>query len=229
MPAAARAEWGEPGPPARASVRAPEADPVKLPFLWWLWFYRNAISPLDGPRCGMWPTCSAYATQAVRAHGPLFGGFLAADRLLHEGSARPPEYEIVERYGRRWVHDPVEANDRLFRRGERARPREEPALPARRTGEPLSLAALADPALAREAARRFLDEDRPWDAVTELRRAAFLAEELGGEPAAASSDLAEAGWIALGAGARLDAPDAFLDADLLFDAARTQAVRARGR
>jgi len=45
--------------------------------------YRLAISPLLGPgKCRFHPTCSAYATGAVRVHGVLKGLLLAAWRLL---------------------------------------------------------------------------------------------------------------------------------------------------
>ena len=47
-------------------------------------FYRAVISPVDGDRCDMAPTCSLYAGQALRAHGAFMGIILTADRLLHE-------------------------------------------------------------------------------------------------------------------------------------------------
>jgi uncharacterized protein len=43
--------------------------------------YRRGISPLLGPRCRYLPTCSAYAAQALAAHGALRGGWLAARRV----------------------------------------------------------------------------------------------------------------------------------------------------
>ena len=43
--------------------------------------YRYAISPLLGPRCRFFPSCSEYALQALQRHGPLAGGWLAAARL----------------------------------------------------------------------------------------------------------------------------------------------------
>ena len=36
-------------------------------------FYQYAISPLFGPRCKYYPSCSEYTVQAIREHGPLKG------------------------------------------------------------------------------------------------------------------------------------------------------------
>ncbi|WP_404832951.1 membrane protein insertion efficiency factor YidD [Alcaligenes nematophilus] len=44
--------------------------------------YQLFISPLLGPRCRFYPTCSQYATQALQVHGPLKGTWLAARRLV---------------------------------------------------------------------------------------------------------------------------------------------------
>jgi len=44
--------------------------------------YRRLISPLLGPRCRYYPTCSAYAEQAVRELGPFRGTILAGWRVL---------------------------------------------------------------------------------------------------------------------------------------------------
>ncbi|MEO7744993.1 MAG: membrane protein insertion efficiency factor YidD [Actinomycetota bacterium] len=43
--------------------------------------YQVAISPLLGQRCRFYPSCSAYAVQALQAHGALRGSWLAARRL----------------------------------------------------------------------------------------------------------------------------------------------------
>ncbi len=45
-------------------------------------FYRNYISPLKPPSCRFTPTCSAYALEALRKHGPWKGTWLALRRLL---------------------------------------------------------------------------------------------------------------------------------------------------
>lgn len=44
--------------------------------------YQIGVSPLLGPRCRFYPSCSAYAVQAVTAHGAGRGSYLAVRRLL---------------------------------------------------------------------------------------------------------------------------------------------------
>jgi uncharacterized protein len=44
--------------------------------------YRLLLKPWLGNACRFEPTCSAYALQALRQHGALAGGSLAAGRLL---------------------------------------------------------------------------------------------------------------------------------------------------
>ncbi len=45
-------------------------------------FYQKCISPLTPPSCRFTPTCSQYAVQALRRHGPLKGLWLALKRIL---------------------------------------------------------------------------------------------------------------------------------------------------
>jgi putative membrane protein insertion efficiency factor len=45
-------------------------------------FYQVCISPLKPPCCRFTPTCSAYAIQALRKHGPIKGSLLAIWRIL---------------------------------------------------------------------------------------------------------------------------------------------------
>ncbi len=51
-------------------------------FLLPLHLYRRVISPLLGPRCRYYPTCSQYAVDAVREYGLIRGGVLAGWRVL---------------------------------------------------------------------------------------------------------------------------------------------------
>ncbi len=44
--------------------------------------YQHVLSPLLGPRCRFYPSCSAYAVEAITVRGPLVGPWLAGRRLL---------------------------------------------------------------------------------------------------------------------------------------------------
>ena len=45
-------------------------------------FYRRFISPLFPPCCRYYPSCSAYALDALEKHGALKGSVLAAARII---------------------------------------------------------------------------------------------------------------------------------------------------
>ncbi len=45
-------------------------------------FYQKGISPLTGPTCRFYPTCSHYGYEAVKKHGALKGGILLCFRIL---------------------------------------------------------------------------------------------------------------------------------------------------
>jgi putative membrane protein insertion efficiency factor len=51
-------------------------------FLWTIRGYQLAISPLLGPRCRFYPSCSCYAHTAIERYGVLRGAWLGAKRLL---------------------------------------------------------------------------------------------------------------------------------------------------
>lgn len=44
-------------------------------------FYQRCISPYLPRTCRYWPSCSAYAVEAVQVHGAWRGGILAAKRI----------------------------------------------------------------------------------------------------------------------------------------------------
>jgi uncharacterized protein len=56
--------------------------------------YQWTIRPVIGAHCRFWPSCSDYAIDALRRHGAVRGGALAARRVLrcnpwHEGGWDP--------------------------------------------------------------------------------------------------------------------------------------------
>jgi putative membrane protein insertion efficiency factor len=44
--------------------------------------YQRTLSPLLGPRCRFYPSCSHYAIEAIERHGAARGTWLAAKRLV---------------------------------------------------------------------------------------------------------------------------------------------------
>ncbi|GAA1873410.1 hypothetical protein GCM10009836_63020 [Pseudonocardia ailaonensis] len=57
-------------------------------------FYQRFISPALPPTCRFYPSCSAYALEAVQVHGAAKGTWLAVRRLLrchpwHPGGVDP--------------------------------------------------------------------------------------------------------------------------------------------
>ncbi|WP_346620814.1 membrane protein insertion efficiency factor YidD [Blastococcus montanus] len=76
------------------SATAARRSPVARVLLRALGFYSRAISPAFPPRCRFYPTCSAYAAEAVARHGAGRGSWLALVRLLkcapwHPGGVDP--------------------------------------------------------------------------------------------------------------------------------------------
>lgn len=57
--------------------------------------YRYTISPLLGPRCRFWPSCSTYALEAIQLHGPWRGVWLAMCRLLKCHPWHPGGIDLV--------------------------------------------------------------------------------------------------------------------------------------
>jgi uncharacterized protein len=44
--------------------------------------YRYCVSPMLGPNCRFYPSCSCYAEEALERHGALKGSYLTIRRLL---------------------------------------------------------------------------------------------------------------------------------------------------
>lgn len=61
--------------------------------------YRYVISPMLGPRCRFYPSCSEYAIEAIERHGAGTGVWLSVKRVSkchpwHEGGVDPVPEDI---------------------------------------------------------------------------------------------------------------------------------------
>ncbi|HEY7858664.1 MAG TPA: membrane protein insertion efficiency factor YidD [Candidatus Nanopelagicales bacterium] len=63
-----------------AVLRIPGLVIVRL-LLLLLWLYQNLVSPMRGPTCRYYPSCSSYAVGALRRHGAAKGTALAVARV----------------------------------------------------------------------------------------------------------------------------------------------------
>lgn len=72
--------------------------------------FQKYVSPVDGDRCGLYPSCSNYALQALDKHGLLMGLVMTFDRLLRESDELRLSRPILSD-GTLLFDDPVSAND----------------------------------------------------------------------------------------------------------------------
>ena len=70
-------------------------SPVRRALLAAIGFYSRAISPALPPRCRFYPTCSAYAAEAIETHGALRGTGLALRRLAKCAPWHPGGFDPV--------------------------------------------------------------------------------------------------------------------------------------
>jgi putative membrane protein insertion efficiency factor len=66
--------------------------------------YQLTVSPLLGPRCRFYPSCSQYALDAVASHGSLRGSLMALRRVLrchpwHAGGYDPVPSHLHSSHG----------------------------------------------------------------------------------------------------------------------------------
>jgi len=57
--------------------------------------YQYAISPFLGRSCRYFPSCSAYAVEAVEKHGAIKGGWLSVKRVSRCHPWHPGGYDPV--------------------------------------------------------------------------------------------------------------------------------------
>ncbi|MEU1624001.1 membrane protein insertion efficiency factor YidD [Streptomyces sp. NPDC020096] len=55
---------------------------MKYPLMWLIKLYQWTISPLLGPVCKYYPSCSHYGYEAIAVHGAVKGTALTAWRIL---------------------------------------------------------------------------------------------------------------------------------------------------
>lgn len=55
---------------------------MRTPLIGLIRCYQLLISPLLGPRCRYYPSCSQYTVEAIELYGAARGGYLAGRRLL---------------------------------------------------------------------------------------------------------------------------------------------------
>ncbi|MBS3809242.1 MAG: membrane protein insertion efficiency factor YidD [Desulfobacterales bacterium] len=68
--------------------------PIKYFFLFIIRLYQALLSPVLGPACRFYPSCSEYGYQAVKRFGAFKGGWMALKRLakchpFHPGGIDP--------------------------------------------------------------------------------------------------------------------------------------------
>lgn len=73
---------------------------MALPLLALIWCYRKLLSPALPPACRFYPSCSAYADEALRAHGLSRGAPLMVWRICRCHPFARGGYDPVPSWGR---------------------------------------------------------------------------------------------------------------------------------
>lgn len=87
------------------------ASTLGLAFDFYVGLFQRYISPVDGSRCQMYPTCSQYARLCLQKHGGMKGFFMSADRLMRDNWGIPQYHSLILHHDRLYYYDPVAAND----------------------------------------------------------------------------------------------------------------------
>lgn len=88
--------------PPDVSKESQPLTPIRL--------FQKFVSPADGDRCPMHPSCSSYASRAVSRHGIIKGWVLTCDRLLRCGRDETRLSPPIRVESSRLTYDPLRAN-----------------------------------------------------------------------------------------------------------------------
>ncbi len=119
LPAAARANdpWDFKQPARKLAPRTvvfhdrhqDSSHPVKRGLGSMVKFFQDYLSPLDGPKCPHYPTCSQFSRESLSLYGPFWGVVMTANRLTREydGLLESGHYQLVYK-GKVRAYDPPE-------------------------------------------------------------------------------------------------------------------------
>jgi len=93
-------------------------QPENSPAIQAIKLYQKYISPVDGQRCRMYPSCSEYGRQAFQKHGFLTGWIMTCDRLLRCGRNELTTASQIVKNGNRYCDDSLKNNDWWWYRAE---------------------------------------------------------------------------------------------------------------
>jgi uncharacterized protein len=68
---------------------------MRSPFIALIRLYQRLISPMIGPRCRFYPSCSQYAAEAIQKHGAIRGTGLALARVARCHPWHPGGVDLV--------------------------------------------------------------------------------------------------------------------------------------
>lgn len=93
--------------------------------------YQLLVSPLLGPTCRFYPSCSSYAVQALTTHGLLRGSWLTVRRLARCHPWNPGGVDLVPGVGPSPAAHGTDPSDGHAHEAASATPDGSPATPAR--------------------------------------------------------------------------------------------------
>ncbi len=102
-----------PFPKRTIQIRDPaskSSHPIKQSLNNLMVFYQTFLSPMDGPKCPHYPTCSQFARESFSLYGPFWGSLMTTNRLTreYEGLLESGNYKIVYKGSQLRAYDPPE-------------------------------------------------------------------------------------------------------------------------